>query len=192
MSTISKKNSIQIITLTALLAALVVVLQFMGSFIRIGMFSVSLVLVPIVIGAATCGIVSGAFLGFVFGAVVLLSGDAAGFMAVDAFGTIVTVLLKGTLCGLCAGVVYKAFEHKNKYAAVFLSAIICPIINTGVFVLGCFVFFIDTIRTWAGDETLVRYMIFGLGLLNFPIELVFNIVLSPVIVRLLNIREKQK
>ena len=68
---------------------------------------ISLVLIPIVIGAATCGPKIGAWLGFVFGIFVLISGDAAAFLSVDIFGTIVTVLLKGTLCGLAAGYVYK-------------------------------------------------------------------------------------
>ena len=188
--TMSKNKSIQKLTLTALLTALVIVLQLLGSFIRLGMFSVSLVLVPIVIGAATCGILSGAFLGFVFGMVVLISGDAAGFMTINAFGTIVTVLLKGTLCGLLSGLTYKLLEKKNRVLAVFAAAIVCPIVNTGVFLLGCFAFFFETIKTWAGDENLVKYFIFGLGLLNFPIELLFNMVLSPVIVRLIDIKNK--
>ena len=38
-----------------LLAAIVVVLQFAGSAIRLGPFSVSLVLIPIVLGAALYG-----------------------------------------------------------------------------------------------------------------------------------------
>lgn len=185
------RMSTQKLTLTALLTALVVILQLMGSFIKLGMFSVSLVLVPIVIGAATCGILSGAFLGFAFGVVVLISGDAAGFMTVNALGTIVTVLLKGTLCGLCSGAIYKLLEKKNRVLAVFTAAVICPIVNTGVFLLGCFAFFFETIKTWAGDQNLVKYFIFGLGLLNFPLELVFNMILSPVIVRLLNIRNKK-
>ena len=46
-----QKTSTETLVLGAILTALVVVLQMMGSFIRFGMFSISLVLVPIVIGA---------------------------------------------------------------------------------------------------------------------------------------------
>ena len=42
------------VVLGAVLTALVVVLQMLGAFIRFGPFSISLVLVPIVIGAAMC------------------------------------------------------------------------------------------------------------------------------------------
>ncbi|MBQ8868330.1 MAG: ECF transporter S component [Oscillospiraceae bacterium] len=190
MKSDAKKMSAKTLALGAILTALVIVLQFMGSFIKLGLFSVSLVLIPIVIGAAMCGKYIGAWLGFVFGVVVLLSGDAAAFMAVNIPGTVVTVLLKGTLCGLCAGLIYDLFAKKNQYLGVFAAAIVCPIVNTGIFLLGCLVFFMPTISGWAGDTDLVTFMIFGLGLINFPVELAFNLVLSPVIVRLLNISKR--
>ena len=47
----------------AILAAIVVVLQSVGSFIRFGSVSVSLVLIPIVVGAAMYGPGAGAVLG---------------------------------------------------------------------------------------------------------------------------------
>ncbi len=47
--------------------AIVVVLQLLGSFIRFGTFSISLVLIPIVVGAALYGIGAGAWLGLAFG-----------------------------------------------------------------------------------------------------------------------------
>ncbi len=183
--------SVQTLTLGAVLTALVIVLQLMGSFIRFGTFSVSLVLVPIVIGAATCGVLVGGWLGLVFGIVVLLSGDAAAFLAINVPGTIVTVLLKGMLSGLAAGLVYKLLEKYNRYAAVVAAAIVCPLVNTGVFLLGCLVFFLDTIKTWAGGDGLGYYMIVILVGANFLFELLFNIVLSPIIVRLLDIWKKK-
>lgn len=187
-----KKIDTKKLVIGAALTALVIILQFMGAFIRFGMFQVSLVLVPIVIGAAVGGVGLGAWLGFVFGMVVLLNGDAAAFLSIDVFGTIVTVLLKGTLSGLLAGVTYKALEDKNKYLAVITAAIVCPIVNTGVFLLGCFIFFMDTIKEWAGGGDLIMFFITGLGLINFVFELLFNIVLSPAVIRLLNIKEIKK
>ncbi|MBR4881635.1 MAG: ECF transporter S component [Clostridia bacterium] len=175
--------------LAAILTALVIVLQFMGAFVRFGPFSISLVLIPIVIGAATCGVGVGAWLGFVFGVVVLASGDAAAFLAIDVVGTVLTVLVKGTACGLCAGLTYKALEKVNMWVAVFAAALICPIVNTGVFLIGCLLFFMETVTTWAGGSNVGHYMIFGLVGGNFLFEVLFNIVLSPVVVRLLNIKK---
>ena len=190
-----RRNQTKTLVLGAVFTALVILLQFMGSFIRFGPFAISLVLVPIVIGAATCGVKVGTWLGFVFSVVVLISGDAAPFMAIDLAGTLITVLLKGTACGLAAGAVYKALEKYNRYLAVAAAAIVCPLVNTGIFLLGCLVFFMEAITEWGiaeGFTNVVGYMFLGLVGGNFLFELGSNIVLSPVIVRVLNIEKKTK
>lgn len=174
----------------ALLTAVVIILQFLGAFIHFGPFSVTLVLLPIVIGAALCGPKAGAWLGFVFGAVVLLSGDAGAFLAVSIPGTIITVLLKGILAGLITGIVYNALSHLNIYAATAISAIVCPIVNTGIFLIGCFLFFMDTITVWAGGaENVAYYIIFVLVGGNFLFEVCANMILCPIVIRLLKIRK---
>lgn len=176
-----------------ILTAVVVVLQLMGSFIKFGPFSVSLVLVPIIVGAAMCGPYISTWLGLVFGVVVLLSGDAAAFLAIDIPGTIITVLLKGALCGLTAGLVFTACKKFNTYLSVVLAAIICPITNTGIFLLGCRLFFFDAISEWgagAGFTSTFTYMIVGLVGMNFVFELVTNIILCPAIVRIVNALKK--
>lgn len=174
----------------ALFTAIVVVLQFLGTFIRFGPFAISLVLVPIVVGTALYGYKAGAIFGLVFGVTVLISGDATAFLTINPIGTVITVLLKGTLAGLCAGLIYKVFEKKNKYLAVISSAIVCPIVNTGVFLVGCSVFFMDTIRQMAEGagfgSNVGKFMIVGLVGLNFVFELAVNAILSPVILRLIN------
>jgi uncharacterized membrane protein len=192
MQTTNKKGmSTKTMVLAAILTALVVVLQFIGQTIRLGPFMISLVLIPIVIGAATCGTKIGGWLGFVFGVFVLISGDAAAFLTVDAFGTIVTVLLKGTLCGLAAGYVYGLLEKKNRLLAVVLAAMVCPVVNTGVFLLGCVVFFMDTVTAWANGGNVVAYMFLGLVGGNFLVEFGMNLLLSPAVVRLLDIAESK-
>lgn len=188
----ANKKQTQKLVLGAIMTALVIVLQLLGQFIKLGPFSVSLVLVPIVVGAAVCDFKIGAWLGFVFGAVVLISGDAAAFYAINVPGTIITVLLKGAMCGLCAGLVYKVLANKNKYLAVMASAIVCPVVNTGIFLLGCKVFFMSTITEWGvanGFASAAEYMFIGLADGNFIFELVVNIVLAPVILRVINFKK---
>lgn len=190
----SSKKSTETLVLAAILTALVVVLQYLGSFIRFGPFSISLVLIPIVIGAATCSPKISTWLGFVFG-VVVLAMDASAFLAISVHGTVITVLLKGICCGLAAGLAYKLLEKKNRYAATVLTAIVCPIVNTGIFFLGCRLFFFETISQWGiaeGYENAIQYMFLGLAGGNFLFEFATNILLSPIIVRLLNIRDKNK
>ena len=187
------KKQTESVALGALFTALVIILQLIGSAIRFGPFSISLVLVPIVLGAAVCGYKIGGFLGFIFGAAVLISGDAAAFLAVDVFGTIITVLVKGTLCGLAAGLVFKGLSRLNTYLAVIAAAIVCPVVNTGIFLLGCLLFFMEPVTAWAaalGFADVGKYMIFGLVGGNFLVEMAVNIVLAPVILRIIALIKK--
>lgn len=178
----------------AMFTAIVIVLQLIGSVIRFGPFSVSLTLVPIVVGAALFGPWAGAWLGLVFGAVVLISGDAAAFLAVNVLGTLLTVLIKGSSAGLCAGLVYRALEEKNTTLATVLAGLTCPVVNTGLFLLGCVVFFLPTLTSWgvaAGYQNVGLYMLFGLVGANFLFELLVNMILSPVILRLIKYGQNQ-
>ena len=60
---LNMKTNTKQIAGVGLLTAVVVVLQLLGSFIHFGPFSISLVLIPIVVGASLYGVLSGAWLG---------------------------------------------------------------------------------------------------------------------------------
>ena len=176
-----------------LFTAIVVVLQLLGGGIRFGVFSISLVLVPIVVGAAVYGWKAGAWLGFAFGAAVLISGVAAAFLAIDPLGTVLVVLLKGTACGLFAGLTYKLLHRLNKVVAVFTAAVVAPVVNTGIFLIGCRIFFWETIAAWGaalGFANAADYAFLGLAGINFLIEIAVNLLLAPMIVRLIKIGNK--
>ena len=181
------------ITYLSLFTALVVVLQYLGGFIRFGTFSVSLVLVPIALGAAICGVWAGAWLGLVFSVMVFITGDAAFFLSLNVIGTIITVLVKGMVAGLCAGLVYKLLVKINNYLAVLVAAIVCPIVNTGIFLIGCSIFFFKDVSAWATAEGMPvgAYMIVFLVGFNFIFELLFNIILAPTVVRLIDLKKKK-
>ena len=172
----------------ALLMALVIVLQFVGGMIPpVGGFSISLVLIPIVLGAAVFGPKAGAFLGATFGAVVTINcitgADAGGAMVFQASPIlcILVVMGKGILAGFFSGVIYKFVSTFNGYVAMVLAAIVCPVVNTGTFVLCMLTFFRDVLSVWAtpfGGDVIV-YVFSGLLLFNFVPELIINIVFSP-------------
>lgn len=187
-----KTNTKKIVGL-GVLTAIVVVMQFFAAQIKLGPFSITLCLAPIVVGAALYGKWSGAWLGAVFGLTVLLSGDAGAFLAINPAGTVVTVLLKGLLAGLIGGLVYSLIEKKSKIGAVITAGIVTPVVNTGVFLIGCLLFFMDTIEGWAaaaGMESVGTYMITGLVGLNFVVELAVNLVLATAIERIIRIGQK--
>lgn len=191
----TNKEQILKITYLALLSALVFVIQLLGGSIRVGgLFSITLVLLPIVLGSVLIGPLGGGFLGLVFALAVFYTGDASAFLAVSPFGTIVTVVLKGVLAGLISGIVYRALPEKHPYLRAVASAVVCPIVNTGVFFLGCLIFFLPTLEEWAnglGYASAGDYMIFGLAGINFVVELLINLLLIPVLVRLVMMLQKQ-
>ena len=187
MKTQKNKMSTGTMVLGAVLTALVIVLQYLSMAIRFGSFSITLSLTPIVIGAVSCGIGMGAWLGLVFGVTVLLTGDAAPFWAVSAVGTFVTVIAKGVAAGIFPALMYKLLKNTTQTVASAVSAIISPIANTGVFLLGCVIFFIPTLIEWYGNVSAFLAIIFSF---NFVIELVLNIVLTPVVIRLLKVKVK--
>lgn len=180
-----EKNKVKRIVGTAILIAIVIVLQLLGQFIKIGPASITLVLLPIVVGAAMYGPGAGAILGLAFSVVVLLQPDTAFFYGMNVFGTVVTVLLKGILAGWLAGLVYRVLEHKNPILGVVLAAVICPIVNTGIFFLGCCVFYWDSLAA-TGIENVALYVIVAYIGFNFIAEFLTNVLCCPVIVRLLH------
>ena len=179
------KSSVDIrkITFLGVLTAIVVVLQLVGNYVAVPIgavsVSISLSLIPIVIASTIRGPLSGGWLGFVSAMVILLFNGATFFLGINAFGTVVVVLVKGIASGLCAGIVYKLIYRFNKYAAVIVAAIVCPVVNTGLFFLGSLIFFYDILPLVAIG-----------ALVNFSFEVVVNIIFSTSIVRIIDVFEK--
>ena len=175
------------LVLLGLLTAIVVVLQVIGATIRFGPFSITLVLMPIVVGAALIGVFAGGWLGFVFGFVVLITGGGI-FWAINPLGTLLVTLVRCTLAGMAAGAAYQMFANRNKTVAAVIAAAACPIVNTGLFVIGAYIFFLPILTEWgeaAGYSDIVRFIFLGLVGTNFLLEFALNLLLSPIIVRLI-------
>ncbi len=174
----------------ALLTAIVVVLQIIAEFApKVGPCSLSFVLVPVVVGAALCGYKAGAWLGFVFSVVVLLCPSTSVFYGISFAGTVITVIVKGTAAGFASAVVYKLLEKYNRLIAVIISAIVAPVVNTGIFLVGCRLFFFEAVKSWAGGQNVITYMFFVLAGFNFLFELISNLLLSPAILRIIKVRK---
>lgn len=170
----------------ALLMALVLIMQFLGGVLTTASgFSISLVLIPIVLGAAVYGPSAGAILGGTFGVIVYMNcvsgADVGGAMVFQANPILcfLVVMGKGILAGIAAGGVYRLLKDKNAYIAMLLAAIICPVVNTGVFVLCMMTLFKDVLSAWAEGGDILTYVLTGLVLANFVPELIINVVFSP-------------
>ena len=181
----------------ALLMALVVVMQFVSGMIPpVSGFSISLVLIPVVLGSALYGPGVGALLGGTFGVIVFINcvtgADVGGAMVFQANPVLcfLVVMAKGILAGLVSGLVYRLLKNKNTYFAMLCAAIVCPMINTGVFVVCMLTFFKDVLSAWAAGGDLLTYILTGLVVANFLPELLINVVFSPAGQRIAHVVKK--
>ena len=186
------KQPIKKMTGVAMLMALVVVLQLLGGMIPpVGGFTISLVLIPIVLGASLFGPGTGALLGGVFGVVVVIGcitgTDAGGAMVFQAnpILCVLVVISKGILAGWLSGVVYRILQNWNAAIAVIAAAIVCPVVNTGTFLICMALFFLDVLAAWAGGGNILGYVLSGLVLCNFLPELIINVIFAPAARRII-------
>jgi len=198
MRTSAKQKTLKIVQL-ALLVALVVALQVVSALIPPigGMVSITLTLIPVVVGGILLGKRAGAILGFAFGAIVLINCivalDPGGNVLWNAnpFFTALICFVKGIAAGFVPAWLYELICGKaekvgegRKFAATVVAALVAPVVNTGLFVLGMFLLFKDTLYAWADGANVVMYVLVGLAGINFLVEFLINTVLSPAIVRI--------
>ena len=199
----AKKKTLKLVEL-ALLVALVVALQMLSALIPPigGTVSITLTLIPVVVGGILLGKRAGAILGFFFGAVVLMNCiialDPGGNLLwnINPWLTAALCLVKGTAAGFVPALLYDMIKGKKKvgktrtFVATVVAALSAPITNTGIFIAGMLIFFQDTLRAWAGNTDILTYIIVGLVGLNFTVEFIVNIVLSPAVVKIVEVIDK--
>lgn len=193
-----KDQGVKKLVTLALLVAMIIVLQFIGSSIPplFGTFSISLVLIPIVVGSALYGPLAGGILGAAFGVVTAINcvtgADPGGQMVFQAnpIVCIIVVMSKGILCGVASGLVYRLLHNTNGYFAMLLASIVCPFVNTVTFLLCMLVFFKDVLSVWTEGGNVFIYMISTIVLCNFVPELVINVAFSPAGQRILKVVNK--
>ena len=175
----------------AVLLALVVVLQFVGSYIKIGPISISLVLVPIVLGGILLGPIAGMLLGFSFGLITFiavvtgLDAGSAMLFAEAPFMVALICFVKAILCGWIPALVYKAISKKHPVVGAF-----APIINTGIFIIGALMINQTISKVWGvegGVSGVFVFLVVTVAGINFLVEFGINILLSPIIVKVIEI-----
>lgn len=192
-------DKLQRMTGLSIFTAVIVVLTVLCTFVRFGPFSITLALAPIVIGAALYGPGAGAYLGGVFGLVVLLTGvfgwdggTVMYLMSLNAVGCILICIGKGAAAGWVSGLLYRLIARKNMHLGVVAAAVLCPVVNTGIFILGMMLFYMSTLESWAGGQAVIYYVIFGLTGINFLVELAVNLILSSGITSIIRYAKGRK
>ena len=198
---IGKGMSTRTITGTAILLALVIVLQAFGGSIAIGAVQLNFTLIPIVLGAVLFGPMAGLFLGFACGVVVLIQvimGLAPFYVVIWTYSPVVTVftcIVKTSVAGFVAGLLYQWLAKKNSLMAVFVSAGVVPVLNMGLFIVGCLcmsgsIQIFQSLIAATGMNVFV-FIVVGLVTFNFFVELAVNLLVAPALHRVIGVVEKQ-
>ena len=187
-----KNDQVRRITGVAVLLAIEIVLQAMGNYITPSVVSINLSLIPIALGAILYGPFAGALLGLGNGLVVLLSPSTEAFLSYSLFGTIVTCLLKCTIAGFLSGLFYKLIAKKSPLVGAIVASLIVPIVNTGLFVLAVFTIFFGLFQPKGSTDEIMKYVFLVMIGWNFVIEFSITAILSPTIVRVINIIKKEQ
>ena len=185
------------VTLT-LFAAIIVVLQLISTYFRFGPFTITLALTPIIIAGALYGIRAGTAMGAVLSLTIFVIGMADGsistLMSLNPVATIGVIFVKTTLAGFVASLVYHLIAKRSDLMASITASVLCPVVNTGIYLLGMILFFTDTVVGGAAAEgmNVVAYLFIGMVGLNFPVELIVNLALSTAVVQVVRIVGRKK
>ena len=193
----TKEKTLKMVSL-GILSAIIIVLQVVTTYFPTKPFPITLALIPIIIGCALFDEKAGAFLGGVFSVVVIImcniGADVGGAMVWNAnpFMCVLVCMTKGICAGYVSGLFYRLISKKNTIVATIIAGLTAPIVNTGIFALGMVLFFKETLALWSGGSDVLYYIIFGLLGINFLVEVGVNMILSPVVVKILNAISKSK
>ena len=186
------KNQTLKLVMVAMLLGLTIVLQAISITNPITATPLAMSFIPIAVGAILYGPKCGTFLGFLWSVFILVSGQASFYMGMNVVGTLITVIVKGTLAGYLSGVLYLLLKKKNNTVAMIVAALACPIINSLIYRIGIVTFFHDYFlgNVDKSGKSPISYFIGWFLAGSFLIEVGISTVLSPVVVRICNIGRK--
>lgn len=139
----SRRNRTVNLTVTAALAAIIIVMTFTPiGYLNIGIVEITFLTIPVAIGAIVCGPACGATLGAVFGVTSFIQCLGIGrpspfgmaLFSISQLSTVLICFVPRILAGLLAGLIFKAFKKKNGTVSYAVTALSTGVFNTLFFV----------------------------------------------------------
>lgn len=161
-------------------------------FLKTSGLEASFLVVPVAIGAVVLGPSAGAFLGLVMGIVSFAqcfgtSDIGSALLNTSGINTFLLCIIPRVICGWMAGVFYDLLSKINKKGFVpqLAAAIVCPVVNFVLFMLGLSIFFgqapyIINLQSSMGVKGFFAFS-FALGGMNLLYELLASLVITTVV-----------
>lgn len=183
------------LTITAVLTAVIVVMSFTPiGYLKVGPLELTLIMIPVIIGAVTQGALTGAFLGAVFGITSFIqcfTGSALGAILVSKsipktfIVCFASRLLAGFLCGLIFNLCAKRDKKQN--ISFLIAGISGSLFNTLFFLGSLALLFMNTTftpeqaATLGGLDSVLNTVIAIAAGINAPVELIACAILGTAI-----------
>ncbi len=188
-----QKSKVFALTLTAAFLAIIILMSFTPiGYLKAGLVEITLLVLPVALGAVTVGTGAGAFLGLAFGATSFIqcfgmSQFGAMLLSINPVFAAVVCFVPRILLGFCAGLLFQALSKTKIPAAVSagITALCASLINTVCFV-GLLILlygkteYIQTMMESVGAKNLFLFG-FAFAGINSLIEAAANAVLGGVI-----------
>lgn len=190
-----KKATTRTLTQLGVLTAIIILMAFTPlGYIRTAGLSITLLHIPVIVGAVLIGPMGGMVLGGVFGLTSLFQCfgmEAFGtmLMSLNPVGTVITCLVPRILFGWLAAVLYRVFSDKTGKLGCTLTGLLATLCHTLMFMLSLCLFFYQTefiqgLATTLGAGnvfTFVALFVGVNGLLEMALAAVVTAVLIPVL-----------
>ena len=163
----------------AVFSAIIILMAFTPlGYLQIGVVKMTLIMIPVAVGAITIGPAAGAFLGLVFGVTSFaqcfgLDAFGTALMAINPIYTFIMCIVPRALMGYLCGLIFKAVKKLNKSTAYIAASVSGAVLNT-VFFVGLLMLFFgrsDYIEGLRGTAGLWTFLAAFVGL-NGLIEIV--------------------
>lgn len=129
----TKSVNVRYMTELALLTAILIIMAYTPlGYLYIGVMPITLLVVPVAVGAVVLGPKAGLFLGFVFGVTSALQPTGMALLQIMPVQMLATAIIPRLFVGLVPAFAYKGLNKicKNKAVTTSISCLLAPITNT--------------------------------------------------------------
>lgn len=187
----SRKRTKEMV-LMAILVAIMLIFAFTPlGYLKIGVIEITLMVIPVAIGAIVLGPSGGAVLGGVFGLTSFLqcfgmSAFGTFLMTVNPILTFITCMIPRILCGWLSGLLFKSLQKidKTKIVSYFAASLSTALLNTLFFMLSIIIFFwnndsfISQMNSWnITTDSIWLFLVAFVGL-NGVVEAIVNFIVG--------------
>ena len=199
MTQVKRLTNLQRMVFIAVLAAIIVFLMLTNlGYIPTGFgFTITILMIPVAIGAILLGPAAGAALGAVFG----LTSLATCFLGMDPFGvallaispwkTALVCIVPRVLVGFLCGWIFRALRRvdKTKIISYGVASVSAALLNTALFLTGIWLAFGShpAVTQYTGGSSNLFIVIGVLGGINAIVEAVACLVLGTAIAKTLDV-----